>query len=1018
MSNSLYTPQKVFVRLAQFLPAGSPTYLDTFRFSVQGDTAGVGAQRAAHLSIYSPRSVALQKVAEWPEDAWDPGNRTLGASYGIVWLSLADLHHNASPTDTAPVVAVALVDDVLVLNVTLSATKRHFTRFDGEDENAYLVLVLAVLNHYPTLREIRWADDVTRAAREDFGWAATKQKCKDRDVLMTLGGRSYDLKDTGAEMALKALGMTGSTDDAERRKKLTGKRLMKYANGGAAIAEDQMPHGWLHQRDRHGRAVKEDGRGLIPVGDVTALQSLPVIYELAADGASWASIGVHLASLEADGKITRRSHSVVGRTYADTKGHGAAATESAKSVFVRSSFRPPMAPSSASIAEYENGAGPNEVFDADTRLFIAKVELIRTGRYFRRLNNDIRGRNVVLNGIAATYADENDEYGWFDVLSSPWAWPVDPASGEPVPSFGIPDGTCRKAAARILRELREMPLVDQGGRAHQRLERRIIQKVDNWFVQPGQPGAVYADEPTEFGIEARQNASGRENFIVLRRRASEGAALRGAGRRAWSWVGSGESRPDHIAATGSLKELAASVRSALADAVDNLIDQTDLVVHDAREDRVASAGRRAAALAAVDRLEAHASQSRTEAANLRTMAGRRFAAGDGRSADAYDALAARSDEEAERAERDASAKRDELAAIARSDNAEPRDDRVNLTVGAYLVAGLHRAVANGGRGPAPLGLLADRVLRDWRFVVDGDDLNWSADAALPLTDGELLLPLRGVIRNVRTKVGRQAASKDHVARLLLAEGRDADEAADVLDCDRRTLVVKGVMPWLVAHGITARGAKNALVDHPISAVQRSIYADATATDATVRWPDAISKLLRTTYTRPDLDWGDAACPDDVRPVMRLAATLGSLGAGGTVGVDEAALLVGLSYRAVRQWARPYDRVAGFTRPRFFEFVPGSDASRIRLVRCPHRRCRGTASHVVLLPEVAASGFAVICTTCRRAPSLEAPWPSIAYPAPYLTHYTRAPEGDGPLRVTRQTVPIDGPLAYDIRGDES
>lgn len=1018
MTTPLYTANKVYYRMAELLPDGFPAYLDAVRFSLEGDTAGVGAQRAAHLSIYTPRSLALQKLATWSEDAWDPTHQDAGARYGIHWLSLADLHHNASPKEAAPVVAVVLVDDVLLVNVTLSATKRHFHRPDGDDENAYLVLLLALMNHYASLREIRWADDVTRAAREDFGWAGIKRKCKDRNILMTLGGRSYDLKDPGAEMALKALGMTASGDDTDRRKKLTGKRLVKYMNGGAAIAEDQMPHGWRHRRDEHGRPVKEDARGLVPEGEPDTVRSLPQIYRAAAEGMRWTDIGTLLAKLEGDGTIARRSHSVVGRSYADTEGHGAASAEAAKSVLVRSNFRPPTAPAPEAIAQYEHGADPAEVFDADTRLFIAKIELVRTGRYFRRLTNDIRGRDVELNGVRAVYADERDEFGWFDVLSAPWPWPVDPQTGEPMPSFGIPDTICRKAAARILRELRDMPVADQGGRAHRRPRRRILQQIDNWFVEPGAVGARYPDEPTEYGIEARQNASGRENFIVLFRRATDGTALRGTGRRAWSWVGKGETRPQHIAATGSLIELTASVRTALDDAIRNLAEPTNLAAYDAVEDRDIVAGRRAALLARVDRITAQQKAALQEAANQRAMAARKLATGDLPGADAYDQLAVGKDEEAARAERDAASARDELAALDRACADEAvRNEHANVTAAAYLVAGLDRAVTHGGRGPTRLGLLADQRLRQWRFIVDGDDMTWAAVAALPLTGGgEMLLPLTGVIRNVRTKIGRMAASSEHVARLLLAEGRDLDELAIVLDCTRSNLLTQGVMPWLAKHDITARGAKNALADHPIPAVRRIVYAAAAGATSSVRWPAPVTDLLVATYTNRELAWADAACADDVEPVMQLAATLATRPGNDGIGVDEAALLLGLPYRTVRQWVRPYDRVSGFTRPRYFEFVPGTEDTRLRLIACPHRRCRGTAAHVVLLPEVAASGYGVLCTECRRAPNTDKPWAATSFPPAYLAYFTRHPEADGPLRATRQTVAITGPTAFDLAAD--
>jgi hypothetical protein len=146
------------------------------------------------------------------------------------------------------------------------------------------------MNHYRSLRALRWVEDVTRAARDDFGWAAIKRKCKDRDIRIVLAGRSYNLHDQGDELALKALGIPATHDDDKRRTGLTGKRLLKYMAGGAAIAEDQMPHGWRFARDEHGRPRTEGMRGRIPAGEFDTAPALQDLYRRVAAGERWTQI--------------------------------------------------------------------------------------------------------------------------------------------------------------------------------------------------------------------------------------------------------------------------------------------------------------------------------------------------------------------------------------------------------------------------------------------------------------------------------------------------------------------------------------------------------------------------------------------------------------------------------------------------------------------------------------------------------------------------------------------------------
>lgn len=999
--SGLYTARRVYQVLAKVLPQGEPTVGDVVRYSEVGGLEGVAAQRASHFSVY-PDS-AMQVMAGWPQEAWDPDQPDRGEEYGIRWIRMRDLHHNAVGDEV--VAGVVLLDGHLLLNITLSSTLRHIPREDGEDENAYTCLVLAVLNHYTSLQQARWADDPTRAGRDGLGWAVTRDKCQARGVKMVLGGRIYDLNRPEDSFALGALGLTGNQDDPLRRRKLTGKRLSKYRAGGAAIAEDQLPLGWTLKRDQFGRAVREGDRGLLPVAQYERVEALQKLYAMAADGRPWAALARELIALEADGKIARRSHVDPGATYAATAGSLQAGYDAAKSIFVRSNWTPASPPAPELIDRYEHGEDPEGLFDADTVVFLGKVELVRTGRYHRRLRNDIRGRGVVVDGVKVTYRDDVDEYGHYDLRSAPWPWPTDPETGAELPRFGISDEDCRRVGARLLRELRA-PRRRTGGQAHQGKDRRVLQIANSWVTEAGAPCSVYPDEPTEWGAQARQNNSGRENFILITRRQSAGDRPDGKpGRRGWSQLGDEEGLAAHTAATGNLAELIASVAVALDSGVQRLLDP-DRLAPVASATLPTSQDRLPGLRAKLAGKQTRLGEVVQEAEGLRVQAGRMALAQDFDGADRYEKQAKKKDADAADLEASISEVKDEIEQL---EHDSSRDGQVsapaNLSVAAYLVAGLERAACGNGRGPLDLGTLADTVFTDWRLEPQGHLLAWATTARLPLREGGTLdLPLTGQISNVRVRTGKQAPQRDLVARYVLGEGQSLDTVATWFTMTRRSLLVHQLMPWLVEQGVTARGAKCALVDHPVQAVRAVVFAQLTGkADELAAWPQAWVDLLTQTYRNPALNWGDAACPDDLGWVHRLLATLDTPHAHRRgLPVTGAALALGVTERDIRELVQPQRRTTGFTRPQFLRYLPGSQRSRIQLIPCPHGCRRSWANHAALFPEVAASGYAVLCATCRRAPNtVESRWARIAFPMAYRTPYTGTGRG-GSLREQAQT----------------
>lgn len=145
-------------------------------------------------------------------------------------------------------------------------------------------------------------------------------------------------------------------------------------------------------------------------------------------------------------------------------------------------------------------------------------------------------------------------------------------------------------------------------------------------------------------------------------------------------------------------------------------------------------------------------------------------------------------------------------------------------------------------------------------------------------------------------------------RYVFEEGRDLSSVADLLQVSRKTLLVKRIMPSLVAAGVAARGAKCALVDHPLPEVRRDVYAWATRGPDTPTSPvtSHYTQLLRATYFDPDLAWGDSAVPDDttwIAAALRLLTPDTETRRQGLPVLD-VAIAVGRSEAEVRELVKP------------------------------------------------------------------------------------------------------------------
>lgn len=960
MSN--FTSRKVHLPLAEKLPPVRPTALDFIRFSKENEAGGIAGQRAAHFNRYhdDPDIAELRSI---PEHAWDPKDPAAGAQHGIVWITLADLH--PSLESSQPFAAMAVRGSTVCTSVSLSATQVHITRDDGSEENGYTWLVQSMLNHYRNAEVIRWADDTTRASRTELGWALIKKRCRSYGIHMVFGGQTFDLSRKSDRTSLGVLTVFSTEDDSERREKMTGKKVAKFDLGGAAIPEHGMPKGWQHAKDKWGRQIREGERGFLPEAQ---LEMLPVIQELWQRHAAcdnYQTLHGVLVEYEALGALKRRDHLNPDNTYAASLTEGSR-RDAVRPFFTSSSARPAQAPSEELIARYLDGEDPADLFTPEVRFYLARVELMRTGRYYRRLHNDMEGIAAHgVNGYRPLMSDDDDTKGSFYVLSEPWPWPIDETQ-QIVPRFGLSDETCRAVGARLLRELLESQKAGGlGGRRRGDGLRRALQTFGNWQTEPNEPANAYEDEPTAWGVRARSHRSGKNTFCVMHRPASRGTG-------AWGYL------PE--AASGSIAELSASLACAVEHAARTALEHTKVVtleaVRVAGDDpaagwthRIGSAEDKQAVLRkesdGFGRLAARAEVENREQDRDRWLESRRAAD------DQIAALEAEITTLQQKVEEHRTAGTDHVA------DAE-------LNVLAYLIAALEAAARNRGLTSERVGRLCDEMFTNWRFVPAGELLEWSCVALVPVTSGHRVqLPLSGSVRNLRTETGHKRRRLQGAAQYVFAEGRNVDEVSAFVECNRRTLHIRYLMPWLRDNGIVATGLKCALIDHPISVVRQVAWRLANNLDtADLPLAPAYVDAIQEVYFNPDGVWGNTAVPDDVRWIQRavdlLAADEASRLEGRTVA--EMALLLGKSEWWVRQLVVPRTRKAGFRRPQFLEYAD-SARTRVRPIHCPHDG--QPATHVSLFPEVATSGVGILCTRCRRVPIGEPIWKARLYPKEYI-----------------------------------
>jgi hypothetical protein len=967
---------KVFEGLSRKLPVGLPVVVHIDRYSVD-EEGGIASQVGRSTrALVAANDLDVAAYLAIPIEAWTRDRTDLHALYGIAWLRLRDVHPNAVGSDD--VGGIVLIGRTLFCRLTTGSTAQQIRRRDGDDENVLTVLVLGLAAHYgASIERFRWTDDARRAGRDSANWAAIVRRCRERGIGVEFGGKLYDAATD--HILLSLLGSMAQEDDVTRRKSLGGGRLEKLLGGGAGMAEQQMPYGYAHQRYSDGRRVVGE-HGFVPVADASMLEVVRTAWTMHSAGQDYSAIGRYLGAHA----VPRRGTAVPpGSTFADLLTRPGEIGNSAKSLFVNAARSP----------------------HTERELYLGKVTLMQTGAWPYRVANDIAQRGVRVAGLVPQYRDEHDAKGYFD-LELAWGWPQDPTTGEDVVRWGLSTEQLEACRERLLDELRAPRKKPAPG--HTLPTDRALSDFGVWAVADGRhPG-----EATQYGLGPRQLNSGRNNAIVMHRPVSAGLAPNGK-PRGWQ----NQNRSSGVAWTFNLDELCADLAQRIHGLVeDNLLNPNAVMpasVIKAPGDASQQGERRAQQLAGrLSAAQIKHDDLHTATIGLRTAAGIFAAKGQDAKFAEYDVLADAKAQEAQCARQEIAEVTARMAALqAEPEPVDDDQDEADLSVAAYLVAGLRRAASANGRGPRRLRLTTAATLTQWTFRdVAPALLAYDVTLSLPLlSGGHTEHRLCGRIRNVRNNVSRNAATADLVAAAILRDGRALDEVATSIGkTTRAQLFMRHLMPWLRDHGLTSRGAKCAIADHPFNWVKATVYAAATGThDPSLdAWPQPLRALIREVYTDPELAWGDSAVPDDLTSMHQLVATL-ALGHVRPCGlaITEAALLLGISDKELRRKVAPCDRAGGFSRPRYLDYTPGSAKQRVQAITCPHARCLGLCDAIVLLPEVARSGYGVICSTCRRAPNTtDARWARLAFPADYTQPFTGPAGTTGSLRVADQTFP--------------
>ena len=804
-----FTPERVYKRLAAKLDAagvGECTLCHVDRYST-GELGGIVSQvgRSTRLHVDHPD---VRDYLALPEGAFDPARTEVGARHGVVHLHLTDIHPSVVTEDY--VGALVRCGGTLFLRLSTSSTQRQIRRVDARDSNAFTVLILSVLNAGATLRGVRFSDDTRRAGRETTNWQEITSRAAELGKHLTFGQKTYDPQ--SEHLLLSLLGSMNQQDDITRIQSLTGGRVQKLLTGACPISENQLPHGVRHKRREDGRVLLGDRKTKYAETDA---QWHPVIVQaltLHAAGHSYVDIGMDVLVKH---RVPRRGqHTPPGSTYADLADQPAMLSDATKTFFVNS-----------------NRTRPDE-----EHLHLAKLTLWETGRYPYRLANNLKQRGTPVGGLLPDYDGPHDITGHFD-LELDWGTPLTGFRDDTERATVI--GQCR---ARILKERRTAREVT-GRDAAAGDVRALAGPYDRWAATDP-ADERWPGDTTMYGVTTRAHNSGKDTFILVH---YPDSTSRNANGRPYGLMRYASKPARHVTATWASDAYCTSVATAIQRLVeDHIVDPSATVpVIDALpQPNTSDRDRRRRQLEAKrDTTLAQAAQAREDAEGLELMAARKEKAGDHDAADHYDQRARNAVTTAAQHHEAAANCEAQLRRLEDEPAPAPEQVQANLSLVAYLQSGLNRACRANGRSSRTFQAVAATHLIERRFAARGDQVHWSAVLVLPLTDGgELRVPLSGTMQNIRQREGKTIARADLVAQLVLRDGRDLDEVAHQQAATRKTVLTHRLMPWLREHGVTARGAKNALADHPLPIVQRIMHDQLTSgTDGySTRWPAAFA----------------------------------------------------------------------------------------------------------------------------------------------------------------------------------
>jgi hypothetical protein len=627
--------------------------------------------------------------------------------------------------------------DKLFVRVNMSAVKRDIRRADGSEENVYTVFLVSLVKACQNLEEVRWATDVTRASRNGVNWSVLLREHEENRVRMCFGGQSHALDEQGSRVLLSILGAVGSEDDPVRRRRMLSGQITKWSEGAFALGAQFLRYGWDLPRRDTGTVPA----GAKPIPNLDAGIAMGRFFELFADGKSPREIIQEMAKLEARGLISRRSGNLVGLTFLDAL-ESKSPLECAKLVnrIARSApengIPSPDRPSESALHEYLAGGDPRSIFDIPQQLAIAIMETFRTGIWMRPLKSTIRQKDLkILGNTAISFGDDTSKS--YFIINAPWPWPTAADTGEVIERFGIPDDVLRRAAVRVLKNLRPNNAGPKGGRAHVRTERRAFQNFNEWEI----------GESTNKAWAAAGSRSGLVNTTIYRQSKTS--------PRPWSHV---RNDPTHfpIATLRQSDLMAAVAQNLMVDIPESLLTQTQsLGSVQVKTNQSEKETQHNGMLARAERAAQEAKDNKVAAAGARKLAATNAESGDLEQAQMYmeDAIEylrkAKDQDQKSKAFRE-QAEQEEIG-VAPSKAGDPVE--TDLSIVAYMAAALTKSLERK-RVPATVGALCDKLFSDWTFEPyfgsEGQPLvRYSVALELPV-EGDLAVQvsLNGIVKNV------------------------------------------------------------------------------------------------------------------------------------------------------------------------------------------------------------------------------------------------------------------------------